>query len=59
MPTGLAIRARRNEACRRFDEDFDRVMATGPLSLEDPSVGADDLYEAVDGFLARLPDDAP
>lgn len=59
MPTGLAIRARGDEACRRFDEDFDRVMAAGPLSLEDPSVGADDLYEAVDGFLARLPDDAP
>jgi len=50
---------RTDEACRRFGEDVERVLAAGPLSLEDPSVGADYLSRAVEDFLVRLRGDAP
>ncbi|MDP6868173.1 MAG: MBL fold metallo-hydrolase [Acidimicrobiales bacterium] len=50
---------RTDEACRRFGTDVERILAAGPLSLEDPSVGIDHLSRAVDDFLIRLQDDAP
>ncbi|MDG2428481.1 MAG: MBL fold metallo-hydrolase [Acidimicrobiales bacterium] len=46
-------------ACLRFEEDVERALAAGPLSLENPSVGAEDLSKAVEDFLVRLRQDAP